>query len=681
TALVAVAWAIAAWWLARELPALAIAHVAEGGARDDTGAVDDRAIRALVADLAGARGDRAADVLARLHERGRFDAAAALARAACERGTPGSWRALVAVLAERREPLGPVLLDAARAAKPAVRELAVRAVGLAGGVPAEAIEQWRDHEDPAVALAAEVAQLRLRGEQSAIGDLLGDSARDPGDVARAAIDELVVELARGADALAAARSLARALRRGRGTPASRAAALHALGKLVATAKSSAELVLLRADLLELVRDLADAPAGEPIETAAALGLYGTLLEGQGAIEPDDLRRVAAALGERDDDVRGAAEHALAALGVAAASELIATAAWGRRLARDRAAALLAELPVTPATLDRLVDAELDALERTSGALAAFSDDALVARRLEERLHEIAHTVLLLVAARGRSRSIARAASQWRHARGAHERARTLAVIEAALPRPLVGRLVEVVDAIAPADRAAAIAAAGGTPPTREAAIRGELAGRDRLARALVLHALGEGGRGAHRETIARAAHAEALSASPADLVRRLTEAISEPEPAETEGADMPTRVETLIALGRVPLLASLTTRQLADVAERARWVTAREGTVVVSAGDPIDALIAVDDGELRMGDRTFGKGDVVDELACVAPLAASADLVVVRAARVIRLERVDFEELVDDVPGLASAVCRGLGERARRAADASYRSPLASRIG
>ena len=50
-----------------------------------------------------------------------------------------------------------------------------------------------------------------------------------------------------------------------------------------------------------------------------------------------------------------------------------------------------------------------------------------------------------------------------------------------------------------------------------------------------------------------------------------------------------------------------------------------------------------------------------------------------RAARLVRLERVDFEELVDDVPGLAAAVCRALGERARRAENAGYRSPLASR--
>jgi CRP-like cAMP-binding protein len=142
---------------------------------------------------------------------------------------------------------------------------------------------------------------------------------------------------------------------------------------------------------------------------------------------------------------------------------------------------------------------------------------------------------------------------------------------------------------------------------------------------------------------------------------------------------MPSRVETLIALGRVPLLAALTTRQLADVAERARWSHARQGAVVVTAGDLVDSLIVVDDGELALGERRIGKGEVVDELACVAPLAIPHDLRAVRAARLIRLDRQDFEELVDDVPGLAAAICRALGERARRAEDAGYRSPFMSR--
>ena len=142
---------------------------------------------------------------------------------------------------------------------------------------------------------------------------------------------------------------------------------------------------------------------------------------------------------------------------------------------------------------------------------------------------------------------------------------------------------------------------------------------------------------------------------------------------------MPSRVETLIALGRVPLLSALTTRQLADVAERARWATVRERAVVITSGDLVEALIVVDDGELQLGERRIVKGEVVDELAPVAPTPVSHDLRAARATRLIRLERVDFEELVDDVPGLAAAVCRALGERARRADDHSYRSPLLSR--
>ncbi|HEY5935578.1 MAG TPA: cyclic nucleotide-binding domain-containing protein, partial [Kofleriaceae bacterium] len=141
----------------------------------------------------------------------------------------------------------------------------------------------------------------------------------------------------------------------------------------------------------------------------------------------------------------------------------------------------------------------------------------------------------------------------------------------------------------------------------------------------------------------------------------------------------PTRVETLIALGRVPLLATLTTRQLADVAERARWSQPGQGSVIVTAGDLIEAMIVVEDGELELGDRRIVKGETVDELACVAPISVMHDLRATRPCRLIRLERADFEELVDDVPGLAAAVCRALGERARRAEDSAYRSPLSSR--
>jgi hypothetical protein len=703
-------WLAAAWWVARELPALAIERAA-GGDLDSGAVLDERAIAALVAELAGTRPERAAEVLSRASGLGPRTSARdrrvvdALARAAIERGGPIVWRSLVAVLDAPAPELGPALAAAASVARDRDRVLAIRAVGLAGGAAADLGLATAAPVSHDVALATAVAIARLARDGAALRDALADALRD-GDPAleRVAIDELAAEVVRdGDDAIAAASLLARALRRRRGDATARAGGFAALARVVDQDRDarSAELALLRADLLELARERADdaaSPVAPPdrlvslirtahatgvdsAETAAALRLYGALLAGADAALPEDIRRIAHALGEPDDDVRAAAEDALAQLGPAAAGELLEVIAWGRRRARDRAAALLADLPVTPAALDRLVDGELAALHDTATAIAVLRDDELVARRLDERLREIAHTVLLLVAARRRSPAIARAAAAWRRAHNKHERARALAVVEATLPRALVGRLVDAVDDTAPAERAAALIAAGAELPARDAVVRAELAGRDRLARALVLHALGSSGRSAHRDAIARAAHDEATAAaaSPLALLARLRVAMTtDPDPETAERTDMPTRVETLIALGRVPMLAALTTRQLADVAERARWVTARDGALV-TAGDAIDALIVVDDGELELAGRRIGKGEVVDELAPVAPIAAATDLRVVSPARVIRLERADFEELVDDVPGLAAAVCRALGERARRAEDAAYRSPLASR--
>ncbi len=735
----AAVWLGAAWRLARALPALAVAHVARAGADADT-AVDSRAVDVLARELAGPDRVRAAELLARLHERGRVDAVTPLARAAATapasaRGSASAaadravWRALVVVLDRPAEAHGADLLAAATVQPDP--ELAVRALGLAGGVSADALAPWRSVTDGALGLTVELAALRLGADLTHTSGLnettdahpvlvrLAEAVRDGGAVARAAIEELTIEIARGlamgaeAHVLAAARSLVRALRRGRGDVASRAAAFTALARVVAgvSERRSAELALLRADLLELARERVDAgasavapptaltsllrPTGpvatgamsslgdDAAEIAAALALCGALLAHADTVEPDDLRRLGLALGEPDDEVSAAAETALAALGPAAAGELVATAAWGRRRARDRAAALLAELPVTPATLDRLIEHELDALDRTQVAIAGLAGaataelDALLVRRLDERLREIAHTVLLLVAARRRSPAIARAASAWRGARGSYERARTLAVVETALPRALVTRLVDAVDELGPADRAAVLTAAGVEVPARDDVVRGELAGRDRLARALAVHALGAAGRGAHRRAIADAARSEALAASPAALLRRVAGAMEGSIP-DDGGAEMPSRVESLITLGRVPLFATLTTRQLADLAERARWFAVRAGEVLVTAGDPLDALVVVEDGELALGDRRIGNGEVVDELACVAPQLLSHDLRAVRASRAIRLERADFEELVDDVPGLAATICRALGERARRAEDRGYRSPLAT---
>jgi NTE family protein len=149
------------------------------------------------------------------------------------------------------------------------------------------------------------------------------------------------------------------------------------------------------------------------------------------------------------------------------------------------------------------------------------------------------------------------------------------------------------------------------------------------------------------------------------LLRRIT-GLEDDEPDD----DVPTQVETLLLLGNVPLLAGLSTRQLAELAEAAHWEDVELGATVVAAGEVVDALLVVSEGELRIDDpsgpRTIGAGHALDDLAVVAPAPAPAAVIAAAPTRLLRLSRVDFEELVDDVPGLAAAVCRVLGQRARR---------------
>ena len=129
---------------------------------------------------------------------------------------------------------------------------------------------------------------------------------------------------------------------------------------------------------------------------------------------------------------------------------------------------------------------------------------------------------------------------------------------------------------------------------------------------------------------------------------------------------MPSHVETLLALAKISLLAELSTRQLDELARRARWRTVRPGQVIAVRGQPLEALIFVEDGALSRAAHRFGPGQVVDELAWMAPTLQDEELVVSEAGRILVIEREDFEELADDVPGLGTALCRALGERLRR---------------
>ena len=520
------------------------------------------------------------------------------------------------------------------------------------------------------------------------------------------------------------RRLLRIARRGRpGTVEDRARAVVAIGELAASAREagSAEAVLFRTEAFDLCRRLADRRGGRGGFRGGAVGggrfggsvfdggglaggrfgggaFDGGGLDGGGAFggralggsaldhgadraEPapapvaaaalaalatwrplaaEDVHLLADALGDRDDDVRDAAATVLRGLGAAAAPDLARAAGFGRRAARDRALALLRELPVTTAILDRLVAAELDALDAAAlrGAALASLREPWVARRLGERLDEIGHTSLLLIAARERSEAIATGARLFRHARGRDERARALEALDAALPRAVAVRLLPALDTGDLHARAReARERLRREPPPRDTAVRAELTGADPLLRHLLVRALGAE-RARYRGAIADAARAAAAEVRPLDLLRRITE-------PDDDDRNVPAAVEKMLLLSSLPLLGDLTTPQIAALAERAQAVDLAPGEVLQAEGERLDSLVIVADGELRLGDTPITSGRAVDELAPMAPRALPAALVAHSPTRIVRVARVDFEELVDDEPGLAAALLRHLGERLR----------------
>ncbi len=655
----ALAWLAVALVVRARLPRWALGALARPTGGDEPVALGGRAARRVVQALAVGDPARAAEVAARLHRDG-FDARPLL----CElyRDAPAARGAVLDALARTVPPraLDPATA-AALAATPDDRDDVERArLSLIGRLARARRLAITSDARPATAAARAIAAARLADDADAIADALRDAidADDPA-VAHAGVVELTREVADQAAAtppgeLALARLLLRLVRRRDGLPPETVAgAVAALAARATAGPDDAEARWLRADVGELVRSLA-APAGAaPPVTAAALTALARWPDGAG---PDDLATIADALGARDDEIRQAAEAALRGLGPAAVVALVRTAGLGRRGARDRAVALLGELAVDARELDRVVTAELDALDRLAvdaGALAALGDPH-VDRRLDERTSEVAHTALLLVAVQARSSAIARAARAVRSASGLGERARAVEILDATLPRAVAARVVPLLD---PGALAARVHGARGRrgAVALDDAITAELTGGDRLTRDLLLRALPPARRREFKGALTSAAHAAAAAISPLDLLRRVT--------ADVDDDDVPA-IDVLLVLAEVPALAGLTTPQLAAVADRGDVLTLAPGAAVASDGERLDALLVVLDGAVAAGDRRLTRGQAVDELAAIAP-RPTPRIAALEPTRLFRLRRLDLDELIDDEPGLGSALVRYLGEALR----------------
>ena len=130
----------------------------------------------------------------------------------------------------------------------------------------------------------------------------------------------------------------------------------------------------------------------------------------------------------------------------------------------------------------------------------------------------------------------------------------------------------------------------------------------------------------------------------------------------------------MMVLSQLPIFAELTTRQLAELAEVVRWQAAPSGTTIMAQGETGDAMYFVLSGrvkvELSAGEDAqrlgeLGAGELFGEMALFEDDPRSATVATLERTRLGRIERADFEELVEDVPGIALAICRVLSRRVR----------------
>ena len=132
-----------------------------------------------------------------------------------------------------------------------------------------------------------------------------------------------------------------------------------------------------------------------------------------------------------------------------------------------------------------------------------------------------------------------------------------------------------------------------------------------------------------------------------------------------------TVVEKVILLQNVDVFASVPTEQLGHMAAIAEVLNALEGDVLYREGDESNALYVVVDGSVRLhqGEQTittatrsdaFGTWAVLDAEPRVTTATVASD------ARLLRIDRDDFLELLADHSEITQGVFKTVAGRMRR---------------
>jgi CRP-like cAMP-binding protein len=308
-------------------------------------------------------------------------------------------------------------------------------------------------------------------------------------------------------------------------------------------------------------------------------------------------------------------------------------------------------------LDTLVERELGSMRRLilqaeSLRLGHVAD--IVLQRLRERLDESSHTAVLLMAALLDDERLARIGRLLGRTHTVRDRALVLEALEALLPPAERTRLLPLLEEGSSTALARVASEALGRPvPSFDEAVAEVLASSDGLSQDLL------------RSTL------------PTATLARITGdtggAAAAGAPLERTDSRM-THVDTILALRSLDFFAGLTTRQLAELARVVSERHVESGTVIVRENEFDDQMFFIVDGQVRITKEgatvsALGPGEFFGEIAVFDGERRSASATADGPVHLLRLERQDLFEVMEEHPTIAVAVCQTLSRRIRELLD------------
>lgn len=429
---------------------------------------------------------------------------------------------------------------------------------------------------------------------------------------------------------------------------------------VQDAAHAAELVLARASLLAWRLETLRAASAPAAWVCAAL--RGLQLVAPGAAQgrtrglsarlprsveiADELQDVVLArLGDENEAVAAVAFAVVEQWGAHVLARLVAVLHLGNRRARLQATTLLAALTVDTSQLSALVARVALTLQATvqlyQGAADWAPANQWLQRRLSERTENLVMELFLLAAARVGSGDLAAAARN----------------IYGQATEQLVAQVATLLPEVIPAPLAQLLAEGSGLPlganRVSEAAWLNLVATTDdALTKSLFLATASPAQLAQVRAAVQSNVAGSVTLRDPNELLQRVL-----------QNAPMPSLIETVMLLGELSLFASAGPGQLHAVARRGTWQRVAAGTVVWPAETHLDALVLIGEGRIQYAGALLQRGASLDELAPFVGGATRDAVVVVEECQLWTLSKAQLWRALDDVPGLAAAVCTQLAHQ------------------